>query len=268
MKTDGCRSKAVLGAFPSILNPDTLWGNKECIPFAGFINVCWQTDGPHVSFRVHMYEQGKSMLRIMAVALGLLTLMGCVIGDKQYPVDIIDEPLPYQHKLQARQMDQVDMIVIHSTELPILALAREFGERIHYQSGTGNSGHYYIDRDGTIYQYVDDQRIAHHVAGHNERSIGIELINSGRYPDWYTVASQTKKEDYSKAQIHSLITLIQMLSDKYPSIKTLTGHENLDQRLMEASDDPDQSIRRKVDPGLHFPWGQIQQSVSLKVELK
>ena len=47
--------------------------------------------------------------------------------------------------------------------MPELATARRFGERIHYdESRTGNSGHYYIDRDGAVHQYVGVERIAHH----------------------------------------------------------------------------------------------------------
>jgi N-acetylmuramoyl-L-alanine amidase len=48
----------------------------------------------------------------------------------------------------------VELVVIHCTELPDLAIAREYGERALYDNGTGNSGHYYIDRDGAIYRYV------------------------------------------------------------------------------------------------------------------
>ena len=50
-------------------------------------------------------------------------------------------PLPYEERLEARPLAQIDMVVIHCTELPDLAMAREFGERVHYDSGTGNSGH-------------------------------------------------------------------------------------------------------------------------------
>ena len=58
--------------------------------------------------------------------------------------------LPYAELLAARAPDAIDTVVIHCTELPDLATAREYGERVLYESGTGNSGHYYIDRDGRI----------------------------------------------------------------------------------------------------------------------
>src|SRR5690606_17820149 len=99
-------------------------------------------------------------------------------------LQIIDAPLPYVAQLEARSPAQVDLAVIHCTELPDLASGRAWGERVLYPSGTGNSGHYYIDRDGTVLRYVPDERIAHHVRGHNARAIGIELVNTGRYPHW------------------------------------------------------------------------------------
>jgi len=75
-------------------------------------------------------------------------------------------PLPYVDALTARDPGDIDTVVIHCTELPDLAMAREYGERVLYPaSGTGNSGHYYIDRDGGSVEYVPPQRIAHHTRG-------------------------------------------------------------------------------------------------------
>ena len=87
---------------------------------------------------------------------------------------VVIDPLPYELKLDARPLSQIDLIVIHCTETPTLRSAREFGEKILYEgSGTGNSGHYYLDRDGHTPLYVRPDRIAHHVRGYNPRSIGI-----------------------------------------------------------------------------------------------
>ena len=97
-------------------------------------------------------------------------------------VPVIEQPLPYAGRLELRATDAIDLAVIHCTELPDLDTAREYGERVLYPSGTGNSGHYYIDRDGTVLRYVPEARIAHHVRGHNPRAIGIELVNRGRWP--------------------------------------------------------------------------------------
>ena len=81
-------------------------------------------------------------------------------------------PLPYVDALTARDPGDIDTVVIHCTELPDLATARAYGERVLYASGTGNSGHYYIDRDGRTTRFVADTRVAHHTFGYNPRSIG------------------------------------------------------------------------------------------------
>ena len=71
--------------------------------------------------------------------------------------------MPYEARLEPRPLAQVDLVVIHCTELPDLATARQYGERVLYpDSGTGNSGHYYIDRDGTVHVFVAPDRVAHH----------------------------------------------------------------------------------------------------------
>ena len=57
------------------------------------------------------------------------------------------QPLPYHDRLPLRDPATLEMVVIHCTELPDLATAREYGERVLYDSGAGNSGHFYIDRD-------------------------------------------------------------------------------------------------------------------------
>ena len=92
-------------------------------------------------------------------------------------------PLPYEERLAERPASQVDLVVLHCTELPDLATAREYGERGLYDSGAGNSGHYYIDRDGSVHLFVRPNRVANHTRGYNPRSIGIELVNTGRFPD-------------------------------------------------------------------------------------
>ena len=168
------------------------------------------------------------------------------------------QPLPYVEALAARDPASIDTVVIHCTELPDLATARSYGERILYSaSGTGNSGHYYIDRDGGIVEYVPPDRIAHHTRGWNPRSIGIELVNTGRYPDWLDSRRQAMDEAYTQAQIESLIALLADLQARLPSLMQIAGHEDLDLDEVEASDDPTIKVRRKRDPGPLFPWAEV-----------
>lgn len=176
----------------------------------------------------------------------------------------VPHPLPYVGLLAGREPATIDTVVIHCTELPDLATARAFGERVLYASGTGNSGHYYIDRDGRIEEYVPPDRIAHHVHGWNPGSLGIELVNRGRYPDWLDSRQQAMDEAYPVAQIDALIALLHWLCNEVPTLVQIAGHEDLDRECVPASDDPAVSVCRKCDPGPLFPWAQVMAAIPLK----
>lgn len=174
-------------------------------------------------------------------------------------------PLPYEDRLEARAIEQIDLVVIHCTELPDLAMARAYGERIlHADSQTGNSGHFYVDRDGSVIRYVRPERIAHHVRGYNPRSIGIELVNSGRYPDWLDSRHQAMDEPYADAQILALIALLHALRGELPNLQWIAGHEDLDTAQVAASDDPARTVARKRDPGPQFPWARVEATTPLR----
>jgi N-acetylmuramoyl-L-alanine amidase len=174
------------------------------------------------------------------------------------PLNLTPAPLPYEARLTPRDPASIDLVVIHCTELPDLATAREYGERVLYdESGTGNSGHYYIDRDGSVLRYIDEERVAHHVRGYNPRSIGIELVNIGRYPGWLDSRRQAMPEDYTPAQIEALTDLLGDLRRRLPSLRYIAGHEDLDTTQVEASDDASVLVQRKLDPGPWFPWPRV-----------
>jgi len=157
------------------------------------------------------------------------------------------------------------MVVIHCTELPDLAMARVWGEKVvHTGSQTGNSGHFYVDRDGSLHQWVPLDHVAHHVRGQNERSIGIELVNIGRYPDWYNAGHQQMSEPYPGEQVEALIILLNHLVSTLPGLEIITGHEDLDTEMLPSDDKPEIMIRRKQDPGPHFPWATITDRISLR----
>ena len=175
------------------------------------------------------------------------------------------QPLPYEARLDARPRAQIDLVVIHCTELPDLATAREYGERVLYAaSGTGNSGHYYIDRDGSVHLWVSPERVANHTRGYNPRSIGVELVNTGRWPHWLDAAHQAMDEPYTEAQIVALIALLQSLAEDYPSLRLVAGHEDLDTTMVPAEDDPTVQVHRKRDPGPLFPWQHVLDAIPLQ----
>lgn len=174
-------------------------------------------------------------------------------------------PLPYIGQLDRREAALVDLVVIHCTELPDLTTAREFGMRIHYpESGTGHAGHYYIDRDGRVEQWVPPERVAHHVRGFNHRSLGIELVNRGRYPNWLNSNTQTMTEPYAAEQINSLIRLLNFMCAANRGLHWIAGHERLDSEKIPATDDPRLLVFRKRDPGPLFPWRDVLRSIPLK----
>jgi N-acetylmuramoyl-L-alanine amidase len=177
--------------------------------------------------------------------------------------------LPYEERLDARTAEQIDLVVIHCTELPDLAMAREYGERVLYperadgSGGTGNSGHYYIDRDGSVHIFVRPERIAHHTSNYNRHSIGIELVNTGRYPDWLDSHHQEMREPYPEAQILALIGLLTALHAEFPNLRWIAGHEDLDTAQVPASDDSQKEVARKRDPGPMFPWSRVLIAIPL-----
>lgn len=180
------------------------------------------------------------------------------------PATIHDHPLPYVDRLAERPAADVTLVVIHCTELPDLAMARDYGERVLHESGSGNSGHYYVDRDGRIERYVPGTRVAHHVRGYNPHSIGIELVNTGRYPDWFDSRRQTMTEPYPPAQIAALKALLAQLRAEFPALRRIAGHEDLDTARVPASDDPALDVPRKRDPGPQFPWDEVLADAGLE----
>ena len=175
------------------------------------------------------------------------------------------DPLPYVERLPLRAREAIELVVVHCTELPDLATARSYGERVLYpDSGTGNSGHFYPDRDGSVHAWVPVERVAHHVRGYNPGSVGIELVNRGRYPDWLDSRHQAMTEAYTEAQLQALVDLLRALHAQLPGLHRIAGHEDLDTACVPASDDPSQRVPRKRDPGPLFPWPWVLDAVPLQ----
>lgn len=180
------------------------------------------------------------------------------------PPLIEPDPLPYEARLDSRPAGAIRGVVIHCTETPDLASARRIGEQARYPSGTGNSGHFYIDLDGRIVQYVAIERVAHHVRGHNADSIGIELVNLGRYPLWLHAGHQAMDTPYTEAQIVALRALLGELERRLPDLEWIAGHEDLDREQVPAEDDPGRNVPRKRDPGPMFPWTTVLEGSRLQ----
>jgi len=175
------------------------------------------------------------------------------------------QPVPYAERLPLRDPAGIDLVVVHCTETPTLADARDFGERVLYaDSGTGACGHYYIDLDGGLVSYVEPERIANHVRGWNPRSIGVEIVNRGRWPHWHDSRHQAMDAPYTEAQITALLGLLAHLRGRFPGLRFIAGHEDLDTARVVASDDPSLVVWRKRDPGPMFPWSRVLAACGLE----
>lgn len=74
----------------------------------------------------------------------------------------------------SRNGAKIEMVVLHCTEASLQATLAEFQNGD--PSGRQVSAHYVIDKNGDIYQMVDDSDRANHCRGANQNSIGIEHV--------------------------------------------------------------------------------------------
>ena len=139
-----------------------------------------------------------------------------------------------------RSLKNIRFLIIHYTGMQS---ARESMDRLK-DPKSNVSCHYFIERKGTIYQMVDDNKIAWHagkskwknISSLNRYSIGIEIQNKGHFINY---------QSFPKKQIFSLIKLIKLLMKKYKIKKeNVLGHSDI-------------APLRKLDPGEKFPWNTL-----------
>lgn len=161
----------------------------------------------------------------------------------------------------------VDTIVIHNISLPPDDFGASDANGFHYVKalftnqldweaypyfqtikGMEVSAHLFIERDGTVTQFVNfDERVWH--AGRssylgrpecNDYSIGIELEGSD-----FTA--------FTPAQYDTLAQVVVAIYDAYPNTRRhLTGHSDI-------------APGRKTDPGDHFEWARFRGLLSEKL---
>ena len=149
---------------------------------------------------------------------------------------LIDLPSPNH----AARQSAVDLLVLHYTELPLqesLDVLSD-GKREHRVSA-----HYVLAEDGTAYRLVPEESVAWHAGRSHWRgrdalngtSIGIEIVNL-----------HGDHHDYPAAQIAALTDLCRDLIGRHPAIvpRNVVGHSDI-------------APKRKVDPGLRFPWARL-----------
>ena len=150
---------------------------------------------------------------------------------------------------------QTDLIVIHSISLPPGEFGGDAVQRLftnqldwsahpYYQSirGLQVSAHFYVRRDGALWQFVSCDERAWHAGAScyrgrdncNDDSIGIEL--EGLEGDTFEVA-----------QYETLAGLCAGIAQRY-GILHVAGHEHV-------------AAQRKKDPGAGFDWSRLRDSL-------
>ena len=143
----------------------------------------------------------------------------------------------------------IDLVVIHSISLPpgefgtpfvvdLFTNRLDWDAHPHFQTirGAEVSAHFFIQRDGSLIQFVSaDQRAWHAGASSwqgrsncNDYTIGIELegLEGGRF---------------EQPQYDCLQSLLGALRLAYPTLTDMVGHEDV-------------APGRKFDPGVGFDW--------------
>src|SRR5690606_13651673 len=95
-------------------------------------------------------------------------------------------------------------------------------------------------------------------------SVGIELVNRGRWPHWLHAGHQAMDEPYPEAQLEALLALLARLRATLPALDTIAGHEDLDTTRVPASNDACVLVPRKPDPGPLFPWPRVLAACGLR----
>ena len=153
--------------------------------------------------------------------------------------------------------DGVRMIVLHATGGPDCVDSRSFrggtldGIVGHFLRNRSRiSIHYVIGRDGRVVSMVPESQVAWHVRGHNQDSIGIELVNDGDGVD-----------HFAAAQIDTLVDLLRGVLERHQlEPDAIKSHAELDDSTIVCNG---VAIKRKQDPGAAFPWERVLAELQL-----
>ena len=104
--------------------------------------------------------------------------------------------------------------------------------------------HYIIDKQGNIAKGIAENQIANHAKGHNDTSIGIELVNWGDGKDPYTLE-----------QVSTLIKLVSEIRRRWQiPVNHIFSHEAVSDRYVQCGHG---QFKMKQDPGHNLLLNQI-----------
>jgi len=155
---------------------------------------------------------------------------------------VISAPSP---NFNERGGKDIDTIVMHHT-----ASNNGAADLAHMRNPKAEvSAHYMVDRDGKVYQLVNDKKRAWHAGNSqlhgvptdvNSRSIGIEIVNDG-----------SGKTAFTEAQMKAVIQLTGYLKQEYDvPMKNIVGHKDV--AIPKG---------RKTDPAPNFDWTRLRNAI-------
>ncbi len=141
-------------------------------------------------------------------------------------------------------------VVLHHTG------GKSASSAVNAMGSAGYSVHYVVDKDGTIYQYVDLDKKAAHACGSNHETIGIEIVNSGL------------GEDYTDKQYESINGIVTSLENRLTSKASpfVIGHFEVD-KYYASNFNSRGCSEGKWDPSPNFVWAQVGYPRTGDVEL-
>lgn len=114
----------------------------------------------------------------------------------------------------------IKYIVVHCTATPTTTTLESIKRCWKEQRGWGDTPgyHYFIKRDGTIVQLLDEKKNSYGVYKHNSECISIAYVGG--------IDKEGKPVDNrSDAQKHAMFDIIVRLTEKYPKAEVL-GHRD------------------------------------------
>lgn len=150
---------------------------------------------------------------------------------------------------------RIDLIVLHSISLPpgryggnevqqLFTNQLDWSADAYFETirGIEVSAHFYVRRNGELWQFVSCDKRAWHAgvsswrgrANCNDNAVGIELEG-------------LEGEAFEAAQYETLASLCPALAERYP-VRGVAGHEHI-------------APGRKFDPGAGFDWRELQKSL-------
>ena len=213
-------------------------------------------------------------MKKLACAIAMLaTASTALADDSTFTLKIMDRPLPADCWSTRPAGAEVDTIMLHfcSDVIQNPDNPYQIDRIVEIFCDYKVSSHYLIDRDGTVYRFVDEKDKAWHAGKGelpfdpprkdvlNNHSIGIEMFAIGSEHDMKIFGFDEQKYNdlktshpehigFTDAQYAALNALIDDIMKRWPLIKRerrhIVGHS-------------DYATGRKTDPGELFDWSRI-----------